>query len=112
MMARGLLRSAWTPWLGWLAGPGAWVVHHQGGADSVYFDCRLGPATVVLGIACVLLSIGGGLLSWAGRRGPEDEPKPRNRRFIAGAGLGMGLLFAVALGFQTLAGVIIPSCAR
>lgn len=111
-MARPFLRSAWTPWLGWLSGPGAWAVHHQGGADSLYFDCRLGPGTVALGGLCILLSVAGGLLSWAGRTGPEDEPKPRNRRFIAAMGLGMGLLFAVALAFQTLAGVLIPSCAR
>jgi hypothetical protein len=113
-MARPLLQSGLTPWLGWISGPIAWVIHHQVIADSVYFDCHVGErgADVVVGLLCILLALAGGALSWAGRQGPADQPKPKNRRFIADMGLGMALLFTVALAFQTLAGFIIPGCAR
>jgi hypothetical protein len=111
-MARSLLHAGWTPWFGWIAAPAAWVIHHQLSADGVYFDCHLGPASVALGVACILIAIGGGLVSGASHEGAPDEPRPRHRRFIAAMGLGMGAIFSVALAFQTLAGLIIPSCAR
>lgn len=113
-MARSFLTSPLAPWLGWLAAPTAWVVHHQGIADAVYFDCHVGErgVDVWVGVLCILLALAGGVLSWAGQDGPEEGAKLRNRKFVAAMGLGMGLLFSVALAFQTLASAIIPGCAR
>lgn len=113
-MARSFLTSPLAPWMGWLCGPTAWVIHHQGIADSVYFDCHVGEGgvDVLVGGLCILMALAGGVLSWAGRDGPEEGVNTRNRWFIAAVGLGMGLLFTVALSFQTLASLIIPGCAR
>jgi hypothetical protein len=102
-----------APWAGSVAGPLAWVIHHQGLADTVYFDCAAGnPASALgLGAALLALSLGAALLSWTAR-GDGEEGMARNRRFIGGLSAGMGLLFSLAITYQTLAGMLIPGCLR
>jgi hypothetical protein len=105
--------AALAVWAGSITAPLAWGIHHQGLADAVYFDCGLGnPANALgLGIGMLVLSFGAALLSWTARGSGEDG-EARNRRFIGGLSAGMGLLFGLAITYQTLAGVLIPGCLR
>lgn len=100
-------------WAGSIAAPIAWVIHHQGLADSIYFNCSAGNpvSAVVLGGGLLILSLGAAALSWTAR-GDGEDGLARNRRFIAGLSAGMGLLFGLAIAYQTLAGVLIPGCLR
>lgn len=112
-MARRSASLAFAPWAGSIAAPLAWVIHHQGLADSLYFHCAVGDggAPLVLGLALLALILGSMALSWSAR-GAGGDGAARNRRFIAGMSVGMGLLFGLAIIYQTLAGVILPGCAR
>ena len=99
-----------APWAGLVTSPVVWYAHQQGLGDVVYFRCGLAntATTLVASLAAVvLLALAG---AWSAStlkaRGPELP------RFAALASLLAVCLFGLAILFQTLAGVIIPACAR
>lgn len=109
-------RAAWSPWAGWLAGPLGWIIQHQGGSDTVFWNCNLGqPSLVVtLGVVGALVALGGGWLSWRAMRdaGPADIAEPRwgSQRFIGMVGVLVVLIVLVAIAGQTMAGLILHGC--
>jgi hypothetical protein len=112
-MSRPLRYSAWSPWAGLFAGAAGWFAHQTFGADANYWDCRLGGPLWAggLGLACAALVAAGGWMSWISRlSGGEDTPE--TRRFSGLVGAATAAIFLMAIAFQTLAGLIVPACAR
>ncbi|MBP2292892.1 hypothetical protein [Azospirillum rugosum] len=113
MMGR---RTSWTPWAGWLAGPLGWIIQHQGGSNTVFWNCTLGqPSLVVtLGVVGALVALGGGWLSWRAVRdvgsGETVEPHWGSQRFIGMVGVLVVLIVLVAIAGQTMAGLILRGC--
>jgi hypothetical protein len=110
-MMRSLRTSPLAPWAGLFVGAFGWFLHHQAGSNANTYDCRVaGSAYVVgLGLACALLVVLGGLVSWSAEA-PEDSPQ--NRRFARIVGLASAAIFLLAIGIQTLAGALVPPCLR
>ncbi|MBP2310604.1 hypothetical protein GBZ48_07180 [Azospirillum melinis] len=107
-----------TAWAGWLAGPLGWLIQHQGGSNTVFWNCALGrPSLVVtLGVVGALVALAGGWLSWRAMRnaGPADAAAPGrgSQRFIAMLGVLAVLIFLVAIAGQTMAGIMLRGCGR
>jgi hypothetical protein len=108
-------RSAAAPWAGLFLGALAWAAHHQAGSNTVYWDCQLGGALLTggLGLVCGLVAAGGGLVSWLSREAPpSSHGRPESRAFAAMVSVMGAGVFLLAIGFQTLAGFVIPGCQR
>lgn len=106
-------RSAWAPWAGLFCGAGGWFTHQTFGADANYWDCHFGGPlwAIGLGLVCALIVVGGGWLSWTSRR-TAGEGVSETRRFYGLVGTATAAIFLMAICFQTLAGLIVPSCLR
>ena len=114
-MLKAYLRSPVSPWSGLIAAPVAWLIHHQGLSDAIYFDCTNGnPASaLLLGLACLLLLGAAAWLSWQGRRSPDPTVvEPQARFFLSMLSLLLCALLGVAVSLQVLAGLILPGCYR
>ena len=97
------------PWAGLIAGMGAAGMQHQLVADALHFDCRYGGTDAVVGIAALAMIALGAWISW---RALRREPEPQaSRRFVARMSLMAAALFAVFVGWMTLAGWMLPACA-
>jgi hypothetical protein len=109
----GVRDSAWTPWAGLFAGAAGWFVHQQAGANANYWDCRWGGPLWTLGLAlvCGAVVAAGGWLSWTSQRS-LGEDATATRRFSGLVGAATAAIFLMAIAFQTLAGLIVPSCHR
>jgi hypothetical protein len=112
-MSRPLRVSAWAPWAGLFAGAAGWFTHQTFGADANYWDCRLGGPlwAVGLGLVCALVTAAGGWLSWTSRSS-GGEAASETRRFSGLVGAACAAIFLMTILFQTLAGLIVPACAR
>jgi len=106
-------RSAWAPWAGLFCGAAGWFAHQTFGADANYWDCRFGgPAWGVgLAVVCSLLVVAGGWVSWTSR-GTHGEDRTDTRNFSGLVGAATAAIFLMAIAFQTLASLIVPSCHR
>jgi hypothetical protein len=111
------LASWLAAWAGLVAAPMAWALHQQVLADVTSARCTASGAslTLLVGLAAGLVASIGGLVSLrAWRRGGgtawgmHDEP----RRFVAAMSAMAGALFLLVILLQTLAGLIVPECAR
>jgi hypothetical protein len=113
-MRDGRPASLWAPWAGFFLGAGAWLLHHQAGSNANYWDCRVGGQafTIGLGLVCAIVAGAGGLISWAARAPSGGPTAEQNRQFAAMVGAAGAGLFALAIGFQTLAGALVPACLR
>ena len=108
------LREQLAPWAGLLLGALGWGLHHQIGSNTNYTDCEVGGAATVgiTGLLCLILPLAGAWFSWAARpkaRGAGDWDLSV-RSLIAEVGAGAAALFALAILFQMLAGLMIPEC--
>jgi hypothetical protein len=108
-----------TGWAGWIAGPVGWFIHQQVGSTANFRDCTEGQPWLVigLGLACALMVVAGGAMSWRGlRRAGKAESAGRadggNGRFIAMMGLLAAGIFLVAVIAQTMAGLAFTGCER
>lgn len=110
---RRLAASSFGPWAGLFVGAFAWFLHHQVGSDANNWDCRLadGAFVVGVGLACALIALAGGLLSWMARPG-EGAEHAQARVFARIVGIAAAAIFLLAIGFQTLAGALVPACLR
>jgi len=105
-----LATSPLAPWAGLFLGALAWFGQHQTGADVNTWNCQVGNGGLVVlaGFVAALVAAAGGLISWISRP-PEDV---QNRRFARFVGVGGAGVFLLAIGFQTLAGLLVPACLR
>jgi hypothetical protein len=86
------------------------AVQHQGIGDALHFHCGngMGSANLYAGIAALVMMAIGGLISWRVLRTAAEEPG--TRRFVAQLSLMAVALFALMVVWQTLAGMLVPSC--
>jgi hypothetical protein len=97
-------------WAALAAGATAWFVSQQAGADLTFAHCHASGALPVIAIGLLALALAGvgGLYShrvW-NREAAEDVGKP----FVALVGMGTAGLLAIAILYQSVAALIIPSC--
>ena len=97
-------------WAALAAGATAWFVSQQAGSDLSIAHCHAsGPlAGIIIGLIALALAGVGALFShrvWD-REAAEAEGKP----FIALIGMLTAALLAVAIVYQSVAALIIPSC--
>ncbi|HWH18468.1 MAG TPA: hypothetical protein VNT77_09080 [Allosphingosinicella sp.] len=99
-----------APWAGLIGGALGWALSHQVGSILAQDRCQeSGPLTVLL--ICLLglvITAGGAFFSWRLWRRREDLPGTRS--FLSLLSMFSAGLFALAILFQALAGLIIPSC--
>jgi hypothetical protein len=96
-------------WSGLLAGPLAWAANTQAGQLLPYAECGAAlPASALLSALALVVSLGGGALSWrvSGLRGGTGTPG-----LLGSLGLMMGLVVGFAL-LQGLSGLLVNPCAR
>lgn len=111
-------RGAFWLWAGLLTPPVAWSLQVQAAYLMVYVSCaaRANFPYHLASLACLALSMAGGLLSWrnwrrAGADVPDEEGGPLARsRFLALLGVLAGLLFSVVIVAQWVPGFILPPC--
>lgn len=109
-------RSALYSWAGSIAGPAAWALSTQASYSWATLSCDAGArSSTFLTIALALLSLAGAFFSWRALRAidisPAQPPRtPRTKRFVAGMGIGMGILFSIGILFQFLATVVFTGC--
>jgi glucose uptake protein GlcU len=96
------------PWAGLLAGMAGAGLQHQGISDSLHFDCHYGNANLVVGLAALVLIAIGAWLSWLALRAHRDPESAR--RFVAIVSLMAAVFFAIMVGWQIMAGLILPAC--
>jgi len=114
---RRALSPDWRSWAGLIVGPVAWALHHQGGSNFNYADCRAwdGTAVVLTGVLALAAVLGAGGLSlsaWrrgGGAAGASHDPPGR---FVAGLSLMSAALFALTILIQMAAGLLVPACMR
>ena len=100
-------------WIALLLPPFAWMLFEYGLGISLRGDCDavgrwLGP---VWGIASLLACLAALVVAWAVVRKAGRSDRPTGSWLARIALLGAAV-FALAIGFQTLATLIVPSCAR
>jgi hypothetical protein len=108
------LRTPWAAFAGVIVGAPAAALTQQLLSDVLYFDCRNGGSGLglVVVVATGLLTLGGGLVSWAARRAADQDQEPGARRFLAEVGAGSAGIFLLAILAMGLASLIVPSCHR
>jgi hypothetical protein len=102
--------SRFAPWAGLVAAFLGAMVQHQGIGDALHFRCGpgMGRADVIAGVVAVIVMAAGGAISWSALR--ADRSEPGTRRFVAQLSLMAVALFMLMVVWQTLAGLIVPSC--
>lgn len=105
-----------APWAGLITGPLGWALNQQVGSNMIYARCELGGtgSSLLLGLTGVAVALAGGAWSWTvWRRGPPQEREAdAPPRFLASLSLMSAGLFALAILFQTLAGLFLEGCWR
>lgn len=97
-----------APWAGFVLGATAWAVNHQVTTDALHFDCTGGDGSLGLafGIAGLALTGAGGAWSWWARGHCQHA-----RHFIATASVIAALGFAIGIGLQLAAALLVHGCA-
>lgn len=101
-------------WLACALPPAAWFLFQQGWGTTVRLACAAGgsPLGPLVGAGALAVCALAAWLAWAGAWTPAREPHDRARRFAAQIAVGVAALFGLAILFQALATIIVPSCAR
>jgi hypothetical protein len=106
----------WFQWAGLAIGPTAWAVGQQFGYWIVPWACARGawPANAAVSLAAAIAAGAGAVLSWRAWRvlrvGGGDAEFFRSRAFLAAISAMLGVLFALAMLFQAMAGLIFSGC--
>ena len=113
-----MIRLQSLPAAGLLAGPIAWFADLQLNYALVPNLCTGAHAVVPLVAAafCAVSLLAGGisyvaLLHARADRSFEDPQAGRPARFLAGMGVGAGVLFAIVIALQGTAAFLVPGCA-
>jgi hypothetical protein len=103
-------------WAGGAAGPLAWLASTQVNYAFAAWPCAArAPLVAAIALALAVIALGGAALSWRGLKRVASAPgslprKPRSERFVAAAGMGLALLFALVIAMQGTAGLIFDGC--
>lgn len=108
-----------VPWAGLAAGSAGWVINTQASLSLASFVCahRINVVTPLAGLLG-LMALAGAFLSWqAWRAGGGltlllSTSDGRPRLFLAGIGIGAGILFALVIATQGAAGLVLNGCER
>jgi hypothetical protein len=115
----GLFGIHRTPWAGLAAGPACWALDTQLNYALVPWACKYGwngiPAIAAL---LAIMSLLGALSSWFAWRRYEapgtfnsgQDGHPRN--LLCGIGVAAGVLFAIVIAMQGIAGMMLDPCLR
>jgi hypothetical protein len=112
------LRSWAVPWAGLAFGPIAWALNTQINYSLVGWACSKGSNPVpAIAAALALISIVGAASSFgAWERNavgkPGLAPDGRPRYLLSGVGIASGVLFAIVIAMQGLAGLVLEPCVR
>lgn len=114
-MSQALKR--WARVAGLIAGPAAWGLNTQLAYAVASQSCETQRAVLLpIGLALIGLAAAGALVSiWSARSDEGEGFDPRGgsaTRFLAGVSLGAGALFAVVIGDQLAATMIVTPCIR
>ena len=114
MIDRRALSDLLAPWAGGFFGAAAWYGHQQGLGMLTYYACHgANPLSVLAAsVLALAVTVGAGIWSLGAWRGGEAKPEFDQRRFLALVSVMAAALFTVVIVFQTLAGLLIPGCAR
>ncbi len=105
-------------WFAFLGGPVAWVLHLGTVYLLVPFTCGPGGAAWYHAATLAMLALSGSA-AWAGlrggrrdgdRAGPEPEAARGRARFMARAGVALGLLFSVVIAAQWIPPLVLGGC--
>jgi hypothetical protein len=115
----GLTLRSWAfPWAGLALGPTAWALDTQINYSLVGWACSKGsnPVTAIAA-ALALISIAGAASSfgaWERNAVSKSDPAAdgRPRHLLAGIGTASGVLFAIVIAMQGLAGLVLEPCVR
>jgi hypothetical protein len=107
----------WFQWAGLALGPAAWAVGQQLGYWIVPWVCARGawPTNAAVSLAAAIAAGAGAVLSWRSRQALRagvggDAEFVQSRAFLAAISALLGALFAVAMLFQAMAGLIFGGC--
>ena len=122
MIGRRLHTALWpwsVSWAGLALGPASWAMNTQINYALVNWECSggrnpLGVIATVLAVA----SLAGALSSWVAWRRhdasgipvPEQDGHPY--RLLAAIGVASGMLFAIVIVMQGIAGIFLEPCLR
>jgi hypothetical protein len=115
MAAASRHRLGPAAWLGVALGPIGWALAQQVSYLLASYGCTLARPGIVLAInaAGAVLALAGAGLSWrAWQRTPAPEDGRAERSFLAGLGVLLGLLFALAMLGQGAAALFFTGCER
>jgi len=117
MTALDTLRPYGKSWAGLAAGPTCWAISTQLNYAMVHWACAHRP-NVIPAIAAVLvvISLAGALWSWLawgryegpGLHIPEQDGHPHD--LLCGLGVAAGVLFAMVVAMQGIAGLLLDPC--
>ena len=98
-----------APWAGLVGGALAWSLHHQGGSDALHFGCdaHAGVLAAIGGVLALIVAVAGGWISW--RAAATDAPA--GHRFVARMTALAAGIFALTIAMQTVASLLVPTCA-
>lgn len=117
------VRTALWPWsaswAGLALGPASWALNTQINYALVNWECSGGknPLAVIAAVLAVV-SLAGALSSWVAWRRydasgvpvPEQDGHPY--RLLSAIGVGFGILFAIVIAMQGIAGIFLGPCLR
>jgi hypothetical protein len=107
----------WT-WAGLASGPGAWAASTQLNYALAPFTCtQYRIAVTAIALVLLLVAAAGAVLSWRSLRqesapGPADTRGGHPHRLLGLLGMTAGVLFAVVIGVQAAAGLVLDACLR
>ena len=119
MTALDTLRPHGQSWAGLAAGPACWAISTQLNYALVPWVCAHRPNIIpIITAVLVVVSLGGGLWSWLawgryegpGLQIPEQDGHPHD--LLCGIGVAAGVLFAMVVAMQGVAGLILDPCLR
>jgi hypothetical protein len=103
-------------WSGLVAGPFSWMLNTQLNYSLVEWFCAAGwnPVPAIAAIFTVTSLIGSAMsgFAWsrAGMRIPEQDGHPHH--LVRGISVAAGVLFAIVIALQGIAGLIVGACQR
>jgi hypothetical protein len=100
-------------WSGWLLVPLAWFVQLELAFALVPWTCgrRSHALQYLVAAAMLLVAIAGVTLAWRAALASEGRSMPSQaRRFLARAGLGLGVLFLLAMVALSIPTLVLRGC--
>jgi hypothetical protein len=108
-----------APWSGLVCGAASWMLNTQLNYSLVEWSCaaRWNPLPAIAAFFMVT-SLAGAAISWfawprlenPGMRLPEQDGHPRH--LLCGISVAAGVLFAIVIALQGIAGLIVGACQR